>query len=528
MWRMMRKSKLFSVSICLQLLLFSLFSIGSVAKAADQSSDGFVIEADRVVGSGMSASIIRQETSTSDAKPMMMRIQYKKATIYGMKLTKQIESDKGPVSITLKASGPVTVTGMTVDVTAISFQGACIQANTPVPEVGMEKIVMVAHYMNAEESIIEKLALSTVGGRAGTAKPSTLKIIEQLSQLPANQLQSEIEKISQGHLPLTCDQVPGGDQSGGTSSLTKPISNAAGLLVDPLTGLPGIFNPLNPVVTAVDPFLHPLNPLTGVLNPIVQPIVPVTGVLSSIIHPLLPVTGALGSILKPLTPVTGPLATVLNPLYPVTNALGPVLKPLNPMLQTLEPITKPVESVTTPFAPILQKTAPIIEKVNPVIEQAAPVVEKAALVIQQAAPVVQQTTQVTQQAAQQTTQATQQTTQATQQAGAAVQQKNTPAVQPVQTVCDQVSAANGVLTKELALNVIDAAIQAKVPVTEVCKSNQTLSTSLKTWQDGLLKSLGLINLLGVPLVTDPVDQLNKMRTQIASQKDGTIVYDPKK
>lgn len=174
MWRRKRGRKRFIVSISVQLALFSFLLMGTAqANAAQDGKDGFVIEADRVEGSGITTGIIRQETSSASGKPML-RIQYSKATIYGMKVTKRIQSSDGPVSITLAAKGPVTVTGMTVDTTALSFQGACLKANTVLPEAGLEKVVMVAHYMKADNSIIDQLSLNTMAGNVGSPVPERL------------------------------------------------------------------------------------------------------------------------------------------------------------------------------------------------------------------------------------------------------------------------------------------------------------------------------------------------------------------
>src|SRR4051812_7778396 len=98
------KSKIILLSLCLPLMCLTIFSLGGAVKAENRDTEGFIIEADRVVGSGMTASIIKQETSTNNGKPML-RFYYKSATIYGMKLTKQVDSPKGAVTISLKANG---------------------------------------------------------------------------------------------------------------------------------------------------------------------------------------------------------------------------------------------------------------------------------------------------------------------------------------------------------------------------------------------------------------------------------------
>ncbi|MGG3467813.1 hypothetical protein ABES02_10055 [Neobacillus pocheonensis] len=380
------KSKIILFSCSLTLIFLTVCSLGNSVFAEKLDTDGFIIEADRVVGSGMTASIVKQETSENDKKPML-RIQYQSATIYGMRLTKLVESGKGPISISLKANGPVTVKGMIVDTTAISFKGACIHASESLPEIGMEDVVMVAHYMKSDDSFIEKLVLSTLSGNAGAEKPDKLKILQDLSLIPLNQLDKEIEKISTGHLPLTCTD----------GSSTNQSSGAIGKVTDPI-----------------------------------QDVIDV--------------------VTKPLDPVTKPLEPILKPLDPVTKPLEPILKPLKPVVKPLDPVLKPLD-------PVISGTTEKVDKV-------------------------------------------------------------------VKTVCERMVDAKGVITKELALDLIDDSIAKKVPLNNVCQSNTSLTKELQSWEEGLLKSLGLINLLGKVILQDPMEQLNKMREKVSEAKDGAIIFTP--
>ncbi|WP_223589679.1 hypothetical protein [Neobacillus bataviensis] len=380
------KSKFILLSCSLTLMFLSICSLGKSVYAEKLDTEGFIIEADRVVGSGMTASIVKQETTENDQKPML-RFQYQSATIYGMRLTKMVDSANGPVSITLKASGPVTVKGMTVDTTAISFKGACINASETVPELGMEDVVMVAHYMKAEDSLIEKLVLNTISGNAGAEKPGKLQVLQDLSLLPLDQLDKKIEKISAGHLPLTCADGSKTDApSGGIGKITDPIQD----VIDVVT--------------------------------------------------------------NPLEPVTKPLEPILKPLDPITKPLEPVLKPLEPVVKPLEPVLKPLE-------PVISGTTEKVEQV-------------------------------------------------------------------VKSVCEQMEDAKGVINKELALALIDEAIAKKLPLNKVCQTNTSLTKELQSWEESLLKSLGLIDLLGKVIVQDPIQQLNKMRDKISKTKDGAIIFTP--
>ncbi|MBT2697276.1 hypothetical protein J7E79_07605 [Bacillus sp. ISL-40] len=393
-------SKLILLSLCLPLIILTIFTNGGAVKAEEQTTDGFVIEADRVVGSGMTANIIKQDTSTNSGK-LMLRFHYKSAIIYGMKLTKQVNSPKGPVSISLKANGPVSVRNMTVDTSAIVFKGACVKASETVPELGMEQVVMVAHFMESENIIIKQLVLNTVSGQSSAPKPGRLKIIQDLSSLPLHQLDKELDKISSGHMPLTCEEgskiVESSDAIG---KITEPVEDVIEVMTNPLKTVP---KPLEPIVDPFKPIVKPLELVTEPLEP----------------------------VLKPLESVTKKLETVLNPLEPVTKSLDPIV------------------SGTT-------------EKVE----------------------------------------------------------------QIVKSVCEQMEDAKGVINKELALSLIDEAIEKKILLSSVCRGDTSLTKKLQSWEEGLLKSLGLIDLIGKVVPEDPIEQLNKMREKVAKEKEGAIIFSP--
>ncbi|MBV7506355.1 hypothetical protein KW850_13910 [Bacillus sp. sid0103] len=387
------KSKVVLLSLCLPLLGLTIFTSGGAAKAEEPNTDGFLIKADRVVGSGMTANIIQQETSTNNGK-LMLRIHYKSAIIYGMKLTKQMNSPRGQISINLKANGPVTVKNMIVDTSALTFKGACLKAAETIPELGMEQVVMVAHYMESEDSIIKQLVLNTVAGQSTAPKPGKLKIIQDLGLLPLNQLDEELDKISSGHLPLTCED--------GSKAVESPDK--------------------------------------------------------------------IGKITKPVQDVT---EVVTHPLRPVTIPLEPIVEPIKPILKPLEPVTKPLEPVTKPLEPVLKPLKPVTKSLDPVVSGATEKVEHI-----------------------------------------------------VKSTCEQMEDAKGDINKELALSLIDEAIAKKIPLKDVCQSEPSLTKELQNLEEGLLKSLGLIDLLGKVVTDDPIEQLNNLREKIAKEKDGAIIYSP--
>ncbi|MGG1396590.1 hypothetical protein ABE288_01875 [Bacillus salipaludis] len=403
-------------------MFLTIFSISGKVNAETNEADGFIIKADRVIGTGVTASIVKQETSTNDGK-IMLRFHYDSATIYGMRLVKQVNSPKGPFSITLKANGPVVVKGMTIDTTAISFQGACIKASETVPKLGMENVVMVAHYMNNADSSIKKLVLNTISGQVGGTHPGKLGILQGLGKLSGQKLNQEIERISKGHLPLTCEE--GAVMQGKNGKITSPVNDVG---------------------------TKPLEPVTKVGDSVTKPLDPVTKVVDSVTKPLDPVTKVVDPVTKPLDPVTKVVDSVTKPLDPVTKVVDPVTKPL-------EPVVKPVERVVKTVEPVVTDTKKKVEET-------------------------------------------------------------------VQSVCERLDDEKGVISKELALDLIDEALKKQVALGAVCSDNASETKWLEKWNDGLLKSLGLLDLLGRIKLDDPVEQLEKMRDNVSKEKDGVILFRP--
>ena len=94
------------------------------------------------------------------------------------------------------------------------------------------------------------------------------------------------------------------------------------------------------------------------------------------------------------------------------------------------------------------------------------------------------------------------------------------------SACVQIKDVKGVITKELALDLIDEAIEKKLTLTTVCKGDTSISTELQKWEEGMLKSLGFLNVFGKLIPQDPNEQLHKIRDEIAKEDDGAIIFKP--
>lgn len=438
------KHRLLLVALCIQLVALSFFPFIEKANAANDD-EGFIIQADRVVGENMKAMVVAGETSGSNSKPML-RITYDSVQIYGMRLTKQFKTSEGTVSLTMKANGPVHIKGMQVDTSAISFKGACVHAAKIIPNAALEGVTMVAHSMNASNSSLEQLQLQTVTGNGGVQKPGTLKILQELGSMPFEQMKKEIEEITSGQLPLTC---------AGTADekLSDPVEDTVGSITDP----------------ADDLIEEVTDPLDGTIGKVTDPLEDTIGKVTG------PLDGTIGKVTDPLKDTIG---KVTDPLEDTVDKVS------SPVKDTIGKITEPVKDN--------------VDKVkNPVEETAGKVTEPVKNAVKETAGTTKDVTD--------------------------------PVVEPVKknvddtakTACGKLAAAQGDITKELALELIDKALEENTMLDELCPDDKSLTEQLESWTEGLLDSLGLLALLGVKPSEE--EQLKKMREFILKEPDGSII-----
>ncbi|MDN4524438.1 hypothetical protein [Fictibacillus fluitans] len=192
------------VFTCLLVMALVYVPNQSQAKASGENDEGFVISADRVEGGIMIPQVVMGETSTGKSKPMI-RFQYRNATLYGMKLTKVLSTDEGPVTVIMQAHGPVHMTNMSADASAFSLKGACLTAGKPIPDPGLKKVTMLVHKMEASKGELDRLTLTTVKGNHGQQRPDAPKVLQDLASLPLLEAKEAVGKLMNGHLPLTCE-----------------------------------------------------------------------------------------------------------------------------------------------------------------------------------------------------------------------------------------------------------------------------------------------------------------------------------
>jgi hypothetical protein len=210
-------------------------------------------------------------------------------------------------------------------------------------------------------------------------------------------------------------------------------------------------------------------------------------------------------LLEPISGVTHPLEDTIGKITdPLEHTIGKVTDPLKETIgKVTDPLKETIGKVTDPLKDTVGKvTDPLEDTVGKVTDG---VVE----------PVVGKVTAPVKETVKTTTETVKGVTQ--------------PVVEPVKetvdqtakTACEKLSEANGQITKELGLELIDQAIKENKSLVELCPADSTLTQELESLTKGLLDSLGLLSLLGVKPSEE--EQLKKMKEAILKEKDGAIL-----
>ncbi|GER74220.1 hypothetical protein [Weizmannia acidilactici] len=143
------------------------------------------MEADHVEGLMLAPAIVTDDTMTKQNQ-VMLRLQYSDATIYGLKITKVLQTSEGPVTVHMNAAGPIHLKNMKVDVTKAEFSG--IYAPDKLDGIGMKDVRLVAHQQLAGIADLPNLDVTMENGAANidtsSSDEETLrKIADQLTEL---------------------------------------------------------------------------------------------------------------------------------------------------------------------------------------------------------------------------------------------------------------------------------------------------------------------------------------------------------
>lgn len=183
MVRQVKKTKSFLLTAAFIAFNFCFFTNISVAESP--VTDGFIIEADRVEGVMLPPGITAGNTATKQNQ-VMLRLQYADVTIYGLKITKVLQTPGGPVTIHMNAHGPIQLKNMRVDATKVDF--GSIYVPEKAGQIGMKNVRLVAHQQLADNADLPGLNLSMETGAAdidtsGSDEETLRNQADQLTQL---------------------------------------------------------------------------------------------------------------------------------------------------------------------------------------------------------------------------------------------------------------------------------------------------------------------------------------------------------
>lgn len=211
MVRQVKKTKSFLLTAAFIAFNFCFFTNISVAESP--ATDGFIIEADRVEGVMLPPGIVTGNTATKQNQ-VMLRLQYADVTIYGLKITKVLQTPEGPVTIHMNAPGPIQLKNMKADATKVDF--GSIYVPEKAGQIGMKNVRLVAHQQLADNADLPGLDLSMETGAAnidtsGSDEETLRKQADQLTQLLKGGTSDQNKEEKNGK-PVTADKAKAGTQ----------------------------------------------------------------------------------------------------------------------------------------------------------------------------------------------------------------------------------------------------------------------------------------------------------------------------
>ncbi|MED4493911.1 hypothetical protein [Heyndrickxia coagulans] len=207
----MKKTKSFLLTAAFIAFNFCFFTNISVAESP--ATDGFIIEADRVEGVMLPPEITAGDTAIKQNQ-VMLRLQYADVTIYGLKITKVLQTPEGPVTIHMNAPGPIQLKNMKDDATKVDF--GSIYVPEKAGQIGMKNVRLVAHQQLADNADLPGLDLSMETGAAnidtsGSDEETLRKQADQLTQLLKGGTSDQNKEEKNGK-PVTADKAKAGTQ----------------------------------------------------------------------------------------------------------------------------------------------------------------------------------------------------------------------------------------------------------------------------------------------------------------------------
>ncbi|MRG86283.1 hypothetical protein [Salinibacillus xinjiangensis] len=477
------------------------------------AAGGFIIEADLVEGENLTPSIVMQETASSEAKPML-RLQYEKATIYGMRLVKPLSSGNGDVMIHMEAKGPVTIEGMTVDASVVSFEGACLFAGKTLPQVGMKNVSMNAHYMNADYSNLQQLMLQTKKSSGEVERPTHTTLLKNLLGLPLEQLKDEIDNIQNQQLPLNCDPNEYEDDENSPS-----LDGVTGLLPDGEKDLP---DELEKIIDDIENIEDtPLDNVDDIVGDIPEDLEDVIDGSLDDTTELIDETlkDTIGLVDHTVGNVNLLIGTLLNDVLATLNRTEYLLAMLNDYQEnqvqnakeTTQNTTKQLEKTLGQTTDTVKEVVKQEKTVQEVVDDTVKQVEDTT---KETGKTVNKTVNDTKELVEKTTEEVQSTTDEVEESTEEVVTETEKTIDEVTEVvdettdrvnettsnlCTRIADAGDSLSKELKLEIINRAQEKGIMLSEVCSSVDGVQSILEGLEEELLKRLNPLTYIKILL-----------------------------
>lgn len=304
-----RFNRLLNLPFKVVLTLLFLLGMEQVPTYASTSSQTeFIIEAGSIQGEMLPPKIVFLNENSSQPTPAV-EFDYKQATITGMTLYQQLNTEKGPMLVKITAPNSIYVTNMKVVATSFSFGGACLDTTKLNEPLILKNVKMAATEMTSGTMDTQGLGLETSMGSSPVQPPSVPGFLQSiLNENSFNTMQQAASKLDLLGLLFNCQ---GSASSGKTSK--NPVTSIIGQTTQPITNILGN----DPVGSITDPVTKLPSQVTTVIEKGTGTVGSITKKLPSQVGSVLQkgtdtATKVVGTVEQTLPKVTEPVAPVIN------------------------------------------------------------------------------------------------------------------------------------------------------------------------------------------------------------------------
>ena len=213
---MKHKGKLTILAILSTLILCSFPSSSQHSLASTNSTDGFIIEAEEIIGTLGIPLIVFGETASRKGVPMI-DLAMDNVEVKGLVIKKVTQTPNGPITTVIKSNGTAKLDKMRVQITNLEFGGITLPK---LGYLGLKKVKLLAHKQTADIADLSSFSFSFESGDGVQVEGKSEEELKNLIKNLQEGTKGEEEKTNEADDPTKEENKS--DNPSGEQPVTEP------------------------------------------------------------------------------------------------------------------------------------------------------------------------------------------------------------------------------------------------------------------------------------------------------------------